>query len=86
MRIVWSAWNLAHITKHGGSCALAEAVINATTRRMTIGEYPYGKITATVEGRGWTVVMLIDASANELWPITLYPTQRGGKRDRRSIL
>lgn len=81
MEIVWGQWNQAHITGHGGSVAMAEAIINAPDTTWTAQDEITWRGLGIITGRGWTIIVQIDARS--IYPITMYPTRRGGRRQRR---
>ena len=83
--IIWGDWNRAHITGHGGSKALAEAVLMATDARIQMTAARTAKARAAVVRRDWTVVFGFEQLTGDevsAYPITMYPTQRGRRRRR----
>ena len=82
--VVWTAWNAAHITGHGGSIELAEAVLDKPDR-VAPTAYRVAKAWAVIH-REWTVVFNFEPMSGDdvrAYPITMYPTKRGGKNRRK---
>lgn len=86
MQVDWTAWNSGHITKHGGSVALAEHLIRENGHTMIKISEIHGKIVGNVDGRSWTLILVREpADADETviaYPVTMYPTSRGTRRRR----
>lgn len=76
--IVWGDWNRAHITGHGGSVAMAEAIIQGADTRWVPQDERTAKGMAVLTGRDWTLVVMFDDRS--VYPVTMYPTKRGGRR------
>jgi hypothetical protein len=80
--IAWSSWNTAHITGHGGSVEMAETIIRDPNTAWAKMVHPTYKGTVLSAGRSWTIVVQCDE--HTAYPITMYPTKRGGRRNRKS--
>lgn len=76
--IIWGDWNAAHITKHGGTVEMAEALIADPATRWAPHAAIYAKGLGTLSGRGWTLIVSYDSAS--VYPITMYPTSRGKRR------
>ncbi len=85
--VVWGDWNREHITGHGGSVIMAEAVLQDPEVRIQVTRPRTAKAQAFVVTRDWTVVFIFEAiearDAVRAYPITMYPTRRGGRTTRR---
>ena len=83
--ILWTDWNIAHITGHGGSKDVAEAVLMAPGALIQVTAARTAKARAVVVARDWTVVFSFEPLAGDAvlaYPITMYPTKRGSRRRR----
>jgi len=87
MQVIWGMWNKIHITKHGGSVAIAEALLSVNDATMVPVSLTLASITATISGRSWTLIVGREPAGDDMtisvYPITLYPTGRGGRKHRR---
>jgi hypothetical protein len=80
--IIWGDWNRAHITGHGGTQAMAETIIRDPATRWENQDERTAKGFAVVITRAWTLVVMHDDLT--VYPVTMYPTTRGGRRHRRN--
>jgi len=76
--IVWGDWNRTHITGHGGSPAMAEAIIADPDAVWEVQDEHTAKGFAVISGRDWTLVVMHDALS--VYPVTMYPKRRRSRR------
>lgn len=79
---VWGDWNRSHITGHGGSPEQDEALITDPETRWVVQDERTTKGFGLLIGQRWTLVVLHDDRS--VYPVTMYPTQRGGMRHQRT--